>query len=137
MSTHVRVLTFLAVAVAALASASAVVARSQATAPMQVTIDIRAAGAVEAASPANIAVRAGGRVTVTIRNHTTLFHTFTIRALGLSAIVRPASHGTPGVAKLTFVAPYGVYTWRCLLCSTPAHPHMHAMKGTVYAIVNA
>lgn len=137
MSTRVRLLTFLAVAVAALAGASAVVARSQATAPMQVTIDIRSAGAIEVASPANIAVRAGGKVTVTIRNHTTLFHTFTIRALGLSAIVHPASHGTPGVAQVTFVAAYGVYTWRCMLCSTAAHPSMHAMKGSVYAIVNA
>jgi uncharacterized cupredoxin-like copper-binding protein len=137
MSTRVRLLTFLAVVVAALAASSTGFGRTHAVQAMQVTIDIRSQGSIEVASPANIAVRAGGKVTITIRNHTRLFHTFTMSRLGLSAIVRPATHGTAGVAKLTFIAPYGVYTWRCLLCDTPAHPHLHAMKGTVYAIVNA
>jgi plastocyanin len=100
---------------------------------MRVTIDIRSIGhGDEAATPANIAVRAGGTVTITFRNHTRLFHTFTVSRLGMSILLPPRRS-----TSVTFVASYGVYKWHCLLCATKAHPHVHAMRGSVYAIINA
>jgi nitrous oxide reductase len=98
---------------------------------MHVTIDITAAGTAENATPANFAVRSGGTVTLTFRNHTNLFHTFTVRALGISVLLRPMR-----ATSVTFVAPYGVYVWRCVICSTAAHPRAHAMRGNMYAIVD-
>lgn len=103
---------------------------------MHLTIDIYATGADEHAQPANIAVRAGGTVTITFRNYSGLSHTFSMPGLGISALI-PARHGQrAGTSHVTFVIPYGVYEWRCLFCSGRAHPHVHAMKGKVYAIVN-
>ena len=104
---------------------------------MRVTVDIVAAGGNEIAQPANLAIRAGGTTTIVFRNHTHAFHTFTIRALGISVLVRPAhGHGVRSTS-VSFVAPYGTYKWQCLICATPAHPKTHAMLGKVYAIVNA
>ncbi len=120
---------------AALAAGGAVAAAgaaAPAVAPMHETIDITASGQDEAAMPSNFAVRAGGTVTLTFRNHTNAFHTFTIRALHISVLVRPSRS-----TSVTFVVPYGVYTWRCVICASGAHPHMHAMGGKMYAIVNA
>ena len=71
-------------------------------------------------------------MTLTIRNHTKQFHTFTVRALGIAVLVRPLRS-----TSVTFVAPYGVYRWRCVICASHAHPHMHAMVGRMYAIINA
>jgi hypothetical protein len=113
-------------------------ARPRVPGTMHLTVNIYATGTDEAAMPGNIAVRAGGTVTITFRNHTALFHTFTIRALGISALIRPATAGAAvRVSSVTFVAPYGVYEWRCVFCASTAHPHMHAMKGKVYAIIAA
>ncbi|MGZ4290957.1 MAG: hypothetical protein ACXVQQ_00025 [Gaiellaceae bacterium] len=123
---------FTAVALAAGAVAATGTAASAPAQPMRVVVVISAHGNAESASPANFAIRSSGTVTVTIRNTTRLFHTFTIRALGISVLVRPLRS-----ASVTFVAPQGVYEWRCVLCSSSAHPHMHAMRGKVYAIVNA
>ena len=120
-------------AVAALSGAAATgLAATSPAQPMRVTIDIAAAGADGVVVPDNFAVRSGGTVTVTFRNHTALFHTFTIRALGISVLLRP--HRSESV---TFAAPHGVYLWRCVICGTRAHPHSHAMRGLMYAIVNA
>lgn len=122
--------------VGALVAASAT-AGARAGAPLRVTIDISAAGNDGIAQPADFAIRAGGTTTLVIRNHTQLFHTFTIRALGLSVLVRPApAHGVR-TTTVSFVAPYGVYVWKCVLCSSSTHPRMHAMRGKAYAIVNA
>jgi heme/copper-type cytochrome/quinol oxidase subunit 2 len=99
---------------------------------MHVVIVISASAAGETASPANFAIRSGGTVRVTIRNTTRLFHTFTVHALGINVLVRPLRS-----TSVTFVAPKGIYEWRCVLCASSAHPHMHAMRGKVYAIVNA
>jgi heme/copper-type cytochrome/quinol oxidase subunit 2 len=122
-------------AVAAVFVAGAVAAGTAAApapVPMRVTLDIVSAGHDGVATPANFAVRANGTVKLTVRNHTSLFHTFTIRALRITLLVPP--HGS---ATATFVAPYGVYDWRCVICATPGHPQMHRMGGEMYAIVNA
>jgi hypothetical protein len=136
MSRPLRLLAFVLVA-AALVATAATAARVRAPSAMVVTVDIYTAGHDEIAQPANLAIRAGGTTTIIVRNHTPLFHTFTIRALGISVLVRPAHGNVARSASVSFVAPYGVYEWRCMLCATPAHPHMHAMRGKVYAIVNA
>ena len=105
---------------------------------MHLTMNVYPVGVDEQTLPANIAVRAGGTVTITFRNYTHRFHTFTIRALGVSALIRPApAAGVFAVTRLSFVAPEGVYTWRCLFCDTHVHPGTHAMQGKVYAIIAA
>ena len=54
---------------------------------MQLTMSIHPIGGDEQTVPDNVAIRAGGTVTITFRNYTHRFHTFTIRALGVSAEV--------------------------------------------------
>jgi hypothetical protein len=136
MSRQVRLLVFAAVVAIALVATAATAALAHAPGPMVVTVDIYAAGHNEVARPANLAIRTGGTTRIIVRNHTPLFHTFTIRALGISVLVPPAYGHVVRSTSVSFVAPYGVYEWRCVLCATSAHPQMHAMKGKVYAIVN-
>ncbi len=133
-----RPLKFLAFAtVLGLALATAGTAGStHAAAPMRITVDIFAAGNDESTQPANVAVRSGGTVQITFRNHTHMFHTFTIKALGVSVLIRPAHGNGVRTTSVSFVAPYGVYEWQCVLCATATHPHTHAMHGKVYAILN-
>ena len=128
-------LVFSAVVGVALAATVATAAPSHA--PLRVTVDIVAAGHDEVAMPANLAIRAGGMTTIVIRNHTKAFHTFTIRPLGISVLVRPATANGVRATSVTFLAPFGTYEWRCVICASSAHPHMHVMQGKVYAIVNA
>jgi hypothetical protein len=137
MSRSLRLLAVALAVAVALVTAAATAARARAPGPMVVTVDIYLSGHDEIAQPANLAIRTGGATTIIVRNHTPLFHTFTIRALGISLLVRPAHGNVTRSASVTFVAPYGTYEWKCLLCATSAHPHMHAMRGKVYAIVNA
>jgi plastocyanin len=132
-----RILVLALVAVSALVVSSAMAARARgAPGPMVVVVDIYAAGHDEVAQPANLAVRAGGTTKIIVRNHTRLFHTFTIKALGISLLVRPAQGNVARSTSVTFVAPYGIYEWRCVLCASTSHPRTHAMRGKVYAIVN-
>ena len=131
MPTRLRVLVLAAAAALALVAVGAGTGARHA-APMRVAIDIYAGHGSEVVLSENIAVRAGGEVTVTLRNHTKEFHTFTIRALHVSILVPPFRSGSG-----TFVAPYGVYSWTCLFCGTAQHPHDGPMGGKVYAIVNA
>jgi plastocyanin len=121
---------------ALVAAAAAGSAQRSVPTTMQLTIDITASNVNEAAQPANIAVRAGGTVTITFRNYTRLTHTFTMPALGISALIKPRHGDVAGVSHVTFVVPYGVYEWRCMFCKGSAHPHVHAMQGKVYAIIN-
>jgi plastocyanin len=129
-------LAFAALVAAALVATAATAAHARARAPMRVTVDIVSAGHDEIALPANLAIRAGGTTTIVFRNHTRAFHTFTIRALGVSVLVRPANRNGVRSTSVSFVAPYGTYEWRCVICGTAVHGHMHAMRGMVYAIVN-
>lgn len=131
MPIRLRVIVLAAVAAFALVAVGAGSGAPHAT-PMHVAIDIYAGHGAELVLPQNIAVRAGGEVTVTLRNHTREFHTFTIRALHVSILVPPLRSGSG-----TFVAPFGVYSWTCLFCGTAQHPHDGPMGGKVYAIVNA
>ena len=135
MPMPLRSVVLVVVAAGTLVTGTTVAARP-AVAPMRVTVDISAAAHDGSILPSNFAVRAGGTVTLTFRNHTHLFHTFTIRKLGNSLLIRPAVGDSPRLTSITFVAPYGVYRWACVLCASGAHHQMHAMRGTMYAIVN-
>lgn len=137
MFRQLRLLAFAVVVASALVATAATAALARAPGPMVVTVDIYAAGHNEVAQPANLAIRAGGTTRIVVRNHTPLFHTFTIRGLGISVLVRPAHGNVVQSTSVSFVAPYGIYEWRCVLCATTAHPRMHAMRGKVFAIVNA
>jgi hypothetical protein len=137
MSRQMRFLALAAVLAVALVVTAATGARVKGAGPLRVTVDIVSVGHDGVAQPAIFAIRAGGTTTIVFRNHTQVFHTFTIRALGISVLVRPAHRNGVRVTTVSFVAPAGVYEWRCVICTTPAHPHMHAMQGKVYAIINA
>ena len=68
--------------------------------------------------------------------------TVNVFAVGNDESTEPANlavraGGTVQTTSVSFVAPYGVYEWRCMFCDTATHPHTHAMKGKVYAIINA
>lgn len=131
MQLSLRLLAATAAVLVAGAIAAASAAAPGPAGAMRVTLDIRSAGGDGVAAPANFAIRSGGTTTLTVRNHTAVFHTFTVGALGITLLVPP--HRS---ASTTFVAPYGVYHWRCVLCPSGAHPHMHHMGGRMYAIVN-
>lgn len=136
MPSQLRLLVFAAAVVCALVATAATAAQARAPGSMRVTVDIFSAGQDEIAQPASFAIRAGGTTTVVFRNHTRAFHTFTIRALGISVLVRPAPRHGVRSTSVSFVAPYGTYEWRCVICPTSVHRHMHAMRGKVFAIVN-
>lgn len=132
MSTSLRLAAAVATAAAAGSIVTAGAAAPAASPPMRIPIVIGTAGHDGIATPENFAVRAGGSVVLAVRNDTSLFHTFTIPELGISALIAP--HRTTAVR---LVAPYGVYRWHCVLCPSGAHPHAHPMHGTMYAIIDA
>lgn len=101
--------------------------------PQTVTMTITSG---DRASPANVAVWPGVRVVVAIRNHSHAFHTFTIPALRVGALILPARGAAPQVTRVTFTAPrHGVVTWLCVICPSGIHGLEHAMTGKVYAMV--
>jgi plastocyanin len=136
MTRTLKLLVFVFVIGFVLVAAAATAASTRAAAPMRITVNIFAAGNDESTLPENLAVRAGGTVHITFRNHTHMFHTFTIRSLKISVLIPPARGNGVRTASVSFVAPYGVYEWQCMLCATATHPHTHAMRGKLYAIVN-
>ena len=77
-------------------------------------------------------------VRITFTNDTADFHTFTIRALRVSALIPPARAGIPSTTSLAFTArtACGVYSWTCVICKSGAHGPQHLMSGHVYAIIN-
>ncbi len=93
-------------------------------------IDIFPVKTSEHVPMANFAVRPGVPVTLTIRNYTRESHTFTAPTLGLNIKIAPGSPSAPTVTRFTFVAPFGVFAWRCTDCPGD-------MQGKVYAIVGA
>ena len=120
----------------AAAIALSTVPAASASAPSVQRLTITIALGDQEALPANFAVRPGVPVVVTFRNYTHSFHTFAIRALGVSVLIAPAKGGAPAVTRARFTVPeYGVYTWSCLICASGAHARMHAMTGRIYSIV--
>jgi hypothetical protein len=114
---------------AATAAAGGAVTRTQ-----HVSITI---GAGDRTGEANFALVPGVPVRVAITNHTREFHTFTISALGLSALVRPAAAHAPRTTVVTFTPnAYGTLAWHCAICPSGAHGQPHAMRGMLYLIVD-
>ena len=85
--------------------------------------------------PMNLAVWSGEKVVLRIRNYSHVFHTFTIPALHVSALVLPAKGTTPRVTLVTFVTQkHGVVDWLCVICPSGVHGKSHAMRGELYAM---
>ena len=109
--------------------------------PQNLAIAIRPANGAshgEHVTPMHFAVEPGLPVHVTFTNYTPKFHTFTAAGLGVSALIRPARGNTPTRTTVTFTArEYGSFSWACLLCPGEAGGIGTAMRGNVYAIVQA
>lgn len=85
----------------------------------------------------NVALAPGLPVRMTVTNTTHEFHTFTVPALGVSRLILPA--GKDGARKTTFSFEpklWGSATWYCIICPSGTHGPQHAMRGTLYAIVD-
>ena len=87
------------------------------------------------AMPMNLAVWPGEKVVLRVRNYSHTFHTFTIPALSVSALILPAKGASPRVTRVTFVAPKnGVVDWLCVICPSGVHGKSHSMRGKLYAM---
>lgn len=85
----------------------------------------------------NIALAPGVPVRLTVVNYTHEFHTFTIAALKVSALIRPAVGHTPRTTLVTFTPrATGALKWRCVICPSGVHGLRHAMGGEVYLIID-
>jgi plastocyanin len=85
--------------------------------------------------PADIAVHAGAKVTVTVVNYDGGPHTFTSPAMGLNQIIPGGgSMSAPKTVTFTFTAPtkLGKYQWWCAVpCDPWAMAHDGYMRGVV------
>lgn len=85
----------------------------------------------------NVALAPGLPVRVTVTNTTHEFHTFVVPALGLSRLILPADRH--GARKTTFSFEprlLGSVAWYCVICPTGTHGPRHAMRGTLYLIID-
>lgn len=88
-------------------------------------------------SQGNIAVASGLPVQLTVTNYTSEFHTFTIPALHVSALIYPARGKTARKSTFHFTAwAPGKYRWFCALCRHGDKNHRETMGGTIYAIID-
>ncbi len=88
-------------------------------------------------SQGNIAVASGIPVQLTVTNYTSEFHTFTIPALHVSALIYPARGKTARKSTFHFTAwAPGRYRWFCGLCRHGDKNHRETMGGTIYAIID-
>ena len=100
--------------------------------PQTLTITL---STTDRAAPMNLAVWPGEKVVLRIRNYSHAFHTFTIPALGVSALILPAKGVGARVTRVTFVAPrHGVVDWLCVICPSGIHGKSHAMRGKLYSM---
>ena len=103
--------------------------------PQTVTMTITRYG--EHAVPMNIAVWPGELVVLNVRNYSHEFHTFTVPALGMSALILPAKGSGPRVTTVRFMAQkqHRPVSWLCVICPSGIHGQPHAMAGKVYSMV--
>jgi len=99
--------------------------------PQIVTMTITSNG--DRAVPMSFAVRPGVPVVLNVSNYSHQFHTFTIRALGVSVLILPAKGSWPRVTTVRFTTQRSV-SWLCVICPSGIHGHLHAMAGKVYTI---
>ncbi|MFN8164119.1 MAG: cupredoxin domain-containing protein [Solirubrobacterales bacterium] len=84
--------------------------------------------------PADLSVKAGATVHVTVYNYDDAPHTFTADQLGTNVVIPGASEGKPSKATFTFHAPSkaGSYEWYCAMpCDPWAMSHDGYMRGRV------
>jgi hypothetical protein len=91
-------------------------------APQRLTLEMRAD-----TEQYNLAVRPDRPVLLTIVNHESWAHTFTIADLGVNQIVPPARNGVPTRTVVSFTAPFGVHHWTCASCVRDS--------GDIYAVI--
>ena len=85
----------------------------------------------------NLALAAGVPVRLAIRNFTHQFHSFTVPALGLSALVSPARGRAPVTTVVRFTPTRaGTLAWGCVICPSGEHGHPHTMSGKIYVIID-
>ena len=85
----------------------------------------------------NFALAPGVPIRVSVTNYTREFHTFTVPALGISELIRPARANAANTTTFTFTAHnWGAFAWHCQICPSGIHGRMHQMGGTLYVIVN-
>jgi hypothetical protein len=85
----------------------------------------------------NLALAPGLPVRMTVTNTTHEFHTLTIPALGVSRLILPADNH--GAHKTTFsfeANSWGSIAWYCVICPSGKHGLPHAMRGTLYLIID-
>lgn len=149
---HLTILFVLAGLAALSLSASSEAARRASSAKtLQVTIVIRSEDEHgkkgpdgrwhDAFLPANLTVKAGQRVTVTIKNYDEMPHTLTAPGLGLNVMIPMAMKGMNGMngmmkmgaASFSFIAKKpGRYHWFCALpCDPWSMAHLGYMQGTI------
>ena len=123
-----------ALAAAALTSLAAGVAASSAGTHVQhVTLTIRSGDRIE---EPNLALAPGVPVRLAITNYTEEFHSFTVPALGLSVLVRPAHGQSPTTTTVSFTSwTAGPLRWHCAICPSGMHGRRHAMSGLLYLVV--
>ena len=87
-------------------------------------------------SPAFFTVPAGKKITVTVYNYDTAWHTFAAPGLGLNVWFTPhISASQPSKTTFTFTAPrVGYYQW---FCATPCDPFSMATSGYMQGDVHA
>ena len=125
-----------AVAALTVLAVLAVVGSTQASLwqPQTVTMTITSQG--DQAAPANFAVWPGELVVLKVRNYSHELHTFTIPALGVSALILPAKGSGPRVTTVRFTAQkHGVVSWLCVICPSGIHGQVHAMSGKMYSMI--
>ena len=103
--------------------------------PQTVTMTITRNG--DHAVPMNIAVWPGQPVVLEVRNYSHEFHTFTIPALSMSALIFPAKGSGPRMTTVRFMAQkqHSPVSWLCVICPSGIHGKSHAMAGKVYSMV--
>jgi hypothetical protein len=89
------------------------------------------------ALPMNMAVWPGEQVVLKVRNYTHQYHTFTVPALGVSALIYPAGKTGSRVTTVRFTAQkqHVAVVWLCAICPSGVHGHGHAMTGRLYSMV--
>ena len=106
--------------------------RAELPLPQYVTMTIAQGG--DHVLPMNIAVRPGVPVVLNINNYSREYHTFTIRALGISILVLPAKGAWARVTTVRFTPPTvrGPVAWQCAICPSGSHRLAHMMGGRIY-----
>ena len=120
-------------AVALSSLAAGVTAAPAGTHVQHVSLTIRSGDRIQ---EPNLALAPGVPVRLAVTNYTHEFHTFTVPALGLSALIEPAHGTSPTTTTVSFTSwNAGPLRWHCAVCPSGMHGRKHAMSGMLYLVV--